>query len=581
MVLGILVLSLGVLSFLIIDRETRLLSRKNAEVQHALAAVLAQNLRESMLEGRPRKTLSLIRNVEGRDGLERVDILRADGTSLFFPDRPPYRPGLNGVEAIRESAGHALDTAIFPLRNEPACRSCHPESREILGAVLITQSRSDLTAEITEGRRGLAALFAAMIAVTGATLAVLMRRTVLRPLGELVDGAARFGSGEFSHRITVRTNDELHDVAESFNRMAGELQVIYQDMERLVEERTRGMNESFHLMWSIMAGMSGGIMLLGRDGVVRFINDQAAQVLGRRREDLYDAPLQQAAPGASAFAGLEENVPYREAEVTRADGTAVPVGFSVTPFRGGAKGADGLIITLQDLTKMRELQSELVTKERFAAIGRIVAGVAHEVRNPLFAISSIGQIFERELQDPAHLELVRALLSETKRLNLLVEDLLVYGRPMKLREERCDLRAVLEDVLTISRNEIESRGIHVAGDYAVPHLFALVDGHQVRQVFLNLLRNAMEATPAGGSITIRLLLEDRYIIFQFADTGAGIPEPMRDRVFELFFTTKPKGTGMGLAICRKIVEDHGGRIEIDSAEDAGTTVTVRLPYRAA
>ena len=119
----------------------------------------------------------------------------------------------------------------------------------------------------------------------------------------------------------------------------------------------------------------------------------------------------------------------------------------------------------------------------------------------------------------------------------------------------------------------------MTGDYAVRHPIAYFDPYQIRQVFLNLLRNAMEAIPDGGSISITTLLADNFIMFRVSDTGSGIPRENLEHVFDLFYTTKPKGTGLGLAICRKIMRDHGGEIAIDSVAGQGTTVTISLPYR--
>ena len=176
-------------------------------------------------------------------------------------------------------------------------------------------------------------------------------------------------------------------------------------------------------------------------------------------------------------------------------------------------------------------------------------------------------------------ELSRALVSETRRLNQLVEELLIYGRPMKLNPEPCDVQQLWEEVISMHRGEIEKKGVVVTGDYAVRHPLIRLDVHQIRQVFLNLLRNSLVATPAGGRIIIRLLLDDRHILFKINDTGAGIHANNIGRVFDLFFTTKPKGTGLGLAICKKILQDHGGDVSIESEVGRGTTVTVRLPYK--
>ncbi len=335
------------------------------------------------------------------------------------------------------------------------------------------------------------------------------------------------------------------------------------------------------LLSGILANMASGILLLDEQGVVALINDVGAGILRSVRESLVGRRLEDLFPETHAFFQVEQHAgPYRAIQIRMRDGSSLPVGFSSTYYRGPSGAQEGIIVVFRDLSEIRELQAELLNKERFAAMGRVVAGVAHEIRNPLFGISSVGQIFERELTNPAHLELVRALLSETKRMNQLVEELLLYGRPMKLNLALCDVRELWQEVLTLHQDAIERRGIRLRGDLDTGPVSALIDANQVRQVFLNLLRNAIDATPEGGEIAIRLLLEDRFIVYKVIDTGIGIPAENLGRIFDLFFTTKPKGTGLGLAICKKIVQDHGGDITVESTKGGGTSVTVKLPYRS-
>jgi two-component system sensor histidine kinase HydH len=343
-------------------------------------------------------------------------------------------------------------------------------------------------------------------------------------------------------------------------------------------ENDRDPAGSMRLMEGILSNMSGGVLLLGMDGTVKLINLQGAQMLRCKRENVIGRNLAESVPGTAAFMDADSGS-YREIELHAPDGTNIPIGFSSTYYYGANGEHEGVIVDYRDLTEIKALQSELISKEGFAAMGKVVAGVAHEIKNPLFGISSIAQIFERELEKAEHKELARALLSETRRLNQLVEELLIYGRPMNLTLDRCDLRRLWQEVFELHKKEIEKKSITITGDFNLRPPVAYLDARQIRQVFLNLLRNSLEATARGGEINIKLLLEDRYIIFKIADTGAGIPANIMGRVFDLFFTTKPKGTGLGLAICRKIVHDHGGEITIESMERKGTTVTVRLPYR--
>ena len=346
-----------------------------------------------------------------------------------------------------------------------------------------------------------------------------------------------------------------------------------------VRTRSIELNENVRLMQGILASLSSGVALLTRDGSVKLMNRQGVHILQRGKEDLVGSRLTEIVPETQAFlharAGSREEI-----AVQVPGGISVPIGFTSSPYSAGGGDQEYRIVVFQDLTELKALQAEHLDREWFAAIGRVVASVAHEIRNPLFGISAIGQIFERELKDPAQQELCRALLAETKRLNQLIEELLIYGRPMKLLREDTDLRVLWEEVLDQHREELRERGIKVAGDYAVRHPIAYFDPHQLRQVFLNLLRNAIEATPDGGLISITMLLADNFLMFQVTDTGSGISRDNLEHVFDLFYTTKPKGTGLGLAICRKIMRDHGGDIAIESTIGVGTTVSITLPYRS-
>jgi signal transduction histidine kinase/HAMP domain-containing protein len=331
------------------------------------------------------------------------------------------------------------------------------------------------------------------------------------------------------------------------------------------------------LLGGILSNMSSGIMLLDATGRVSFVNQLGAAILRSRREELLGRNLFEQLPETSVFAEADTGV-YRELDVLAADGSRVPVGFSSASYLGTSAEHEGTIVVYRDLSEIRALQKELLGKERFAAVGRVVAGVAHEIRNPLFGISSVGQILARQVADPGHQELIRALLAETGRMNQLVEELLMYGRPMQLQREECDLAKIWDDVLVMHREELDQRGIRLDGDLHARKISAFVDRHQIRQVFLNVFRNAVDAMPNGGELGIRFLLGSRFVVLQITDTGGGIPAELQEKIFDLFFTTKPKGTGLGLGICRKIVQDHGGDMGVDSVEGKGTAVTIRLPY---
>lgn len=587
LVLGILVFLFSILSIVIIRREDALLERKNIEQEELLASTIVADLTDNMLTGRPRSTLKLMESLQGTYGLVQLAVLREDGSPAFGVqegrvDLPEvgaaFRTGR--LIDVNRLDGRPVHTNLFPLRNSAECRPCHAKAGDVLGVILISHS---LEASMIEGRTNkqqLVALLAATLLIIGGAVFAAVRHAVLRPVLALHEGARCISKGDFSRRIDIASGDEFQDLASTFNDMAGMLTETYAGLENMVKVRTAELNESVRLMRGILTSMSSGVVLLARDGAVKLINRQGAYILGHGSDDLVGRRLTDVVPETAAFGSIRVNA-YDEISVRTRDGVTVPIGFTSSYYSGGEGEQEGLIVVFQDLTELRTLQRELTDRERFASMGRVVAGVAHEIRNPLFGISAIGQIFERDLRSPEHQELSRALIAETKRLNQLVEELLVYGRPMKLKLVDTDLRVLWEEVLDMHRDELKRRNIAVTGDYAARHPKTLCDPHQVKQVFLNLLRNAMEAVPDGGWIVIDQLLDDNNIIFRIADSGGGIPPQHLENVFDLFFTTKPKGTGLGLAICRKIMQDHGGDITMANAEGKGAVVTIRLPFRTA
>jgi len=583
LVLGIVIVFFGILSYVIIEREAHILSRKGAEKEHLLARTIVADLKDSMLTGRPRSTLYLIESLRGAYGLVSLAVLRKDGSHAFGIPGPFFAlPQIaqvfeSGKEMdFNEEGAVPLHTNIFPLLNESACRRCHVTEGATLGVILLSHSLEDTIGEIQASKRQLMVLLTVLIAVMGTALYVAVRKVVLAPLRNLHHGARIIGMGNFGYRISMDGGDEFSELARSFNDMAQRMKESYAGLENMVKVRTTELNENVRLMGGILSSMSSGVALLSREGRIKLINRQGAWILGHGHEDLEGRKLLDVVPEAAVILGGRVGS-YEEITIKTSDGLDTPIGFTSSYYSGGEGEQHGLIVVFQDLTELKLLQKELINKERFAAMGRVVAGVAHEIRNPLFGISAIGQIFERELAAPAHLELARALLAETKRLNQLVEDLLIYGRPMKLKREEADLLVLWEEVLGLHHEELRRRGLTVSSDYTPQNPIAYCDKHQFRQVFLNLLMNAIEATPEGGAIRTTMLFADGVLLFRIADSGPGIPKESLEHVFDLFFTTKPKGTGLGLAICRKIMQDHGGDISIESIEGQGTTVTLQLP----
>lgn len=248
-----------------------------------------------------------------------------------------------------------------------------------------------------------------------------------------------------------------------------------------------------------------------------------------------------------------------------------------------AAAAARLLYTIASQTEAAIERAELVRrvegKRRLEAIGEVAAGVAHELRNPLFGISSAAQLLRFQAKDDPIVEKnVGRILREVDRLNRMVGALLEYGRPHALRPAPGDPDLVWDEVLESLRGRLEGGGLTVARTRAAPPVRCPVDAEQLAQVFINILVNAVDAAPGGATLTLTSQAHGHGgWRCRLHNPGPPIPAEVLHRVFEIFFSTKPGGTGIGLALCQRIVEEHGGTIAIESAAASGTAVTITLP----
>lgn len=327
----------------------------------------------------------------------------------------------------------------------------------------------------------------------------------------------------------------------------------------------------------IVRSISAGLVTTDPAGVIESANAQAAVILGR--EELLGEEAASVLPlETSAASGRSQR---GEGDVVRGDGSTVPVGFTRTALVDATGRAHGSLVLFSDLSELRELRFKAERAERLATIGHLAVGLAHEIRNPLGAISGSVEL----VRDGANLgaedrRLLELVLSETNRLNELVGTMLQIGRPSLPERVDVDLAALVRDVvLVLGKDEaLALRGVSVRADAEAP-VTVPIDPSQLRQVVWNLVKNAVQVSPKGGEVVARVQATDEGAVIEVTDRGPGIAAADRERLFDAFFTRRPEGVGLGLALVRQIVDAHAGRIDIESEIGRGTTFRIGLPTR--
>jgi signal transduction histidine kinase len=277
--------------------------------------------------------------------------------------------------------------------------------------------------------------------------------------------------------------------------------------------------------------------------------------------------------------------------ITLEDGRQVQ--FSLDRIDDGLSGAGNVttLLTLRDMESVAQLGQEIEVARRLAAIGRLTAGVGHEVKNPINAMVLHLELLRGKLA-PGGVEAlggaqrhVEILAGEMQRLDRVVQTLADFSRPMELHLREHDLRQVVGIVMELTAAEMQENQVVVVVNAPKEPLMVRVDAQLMQQALLNLLLNGMQAMPDGGAMVVRLRRDHQFAVVEVIDEGVGIPPELLPRIFELYFTTKPKGSGIGLAMTYRILQLHGGAMEVRSNADPnsverGTTFTFRLPIAA-
>jgi signal transduction histidine kinase len=471
----------------------------------------------------------------------------------------------------RGQDGHYYKSGYAPLRDQDGA----------IVAVVAVEAGADFFDALTATKRHVAGTVAVSLLIL-LPIGWWLSRSILKPLSALVSAMDRVGKGQPPAKVEILTRDETGYLGHRFNEMVDALAEkdrlltqLYQQ-ERQRADRHRGYSDF------LLRSMTTGVIGVDFAGRLTRVNPAALDILDLQTDAGVDGPGPALERDHPIMRLLDDTLsgrsvqPLQEIRLQTGAGRQKWVGVHTAPLHD----LDGVLIgasaLLTDLTAVRKLQEEVRRKDRLAAIGQLTAGIAHEIRNPLAAIEGFSELLIRRIQDDRARVLLDEIVQEVRHLNRIVGDFLTFAREPQLHFEPTDVGALIDGTLSLLLST-HPQAITLKWTLPPQRSPVVLDPNEFRRAFVNIVRNALEAMSSGGTLEVTADLAEDWLTVTVRDSGSGIPEHVRERIFTPFFTTKDQGTGLGLAIAHKIVEGHHGVIEVDTAPGTGAAFTIRIP----
>ncbi len=337
-----------------------------------------------------------------------------------------------------------------------------------------------------------------------------------------------------------------------------------------------------------LRSLEGAVMTLDQEGVVTSFSPVAERVLGCPAADAIGRRLGQVLPQeptnaafigsvSGALAGAA-SVSSAEATVRTRDGRLARLGYTLSPLRNEAGALLGTVVTFKDLAERKMAEQVMRQAENLALLGTMAFRLAHEIGNPLAAMSGLVELIrDQSPPDSPHREHCRMMLESIERLKRICKELLTIGQPEPRKVEPVDVNGLVRRTVELCRHDPETKGVEVRADYAPGLPLVQGDRERLAEVVLNILRNAYQATRSGGDIAVATSAAGARVSVAISNAGTPIPPEVQEKLFTPFFTTRSRGTGLGLALSQQVVKAHGGQIRVDSGPGRRTTFTIELP----
>ena len=500
----------------------------------------------------------------------------AEAVASWLKERADKTSDIARAEVLRLLANEELQSLVGGEGKQ--YHALYPVATESRVGLLLISSQEPVLAYLDDVGQSvmLAGLLAGMIILV---MYFSLSRYIFRPFAAIKAEARHAG------RLVGRENNEVEAIIGDYRRIIGELQEKETELLRLNREIQRRADSLEQFNHYLLNSMSSGIVTIDRVSLLVSINQAAEKVLGisasgflgRHYWDLFSSNID-LVNALSRALECAENRPYTEIDYQAGDGQVLHLGIIVSVIVDNNSRTVGASVLISDLTELVNLRHELEERKRLASLGEMAGGLAHQLRNSLGAIVGYGRLIEKRLLKAGlKTSSIKALATETQEAEALIERFLYFSRPLNFQPQETNLRELIQDLLESFRVRPDCQHIEFVYDSMISDQIP-ADALLLKQALVNLVENAVNSyNGQAGVVTVETQMRADQVEITIWDSGCGIAEGSRDKVFTPFYSSRPAGTGLGLPLVAKIVELHQGHISLESQEIKGTVVRVMLP----
>jgi len=519
------------------------------------------------------------------------DIAIADGNGRAYLSTDPTQqdqvlPQRPSYDLLRHASGKEILGVVFGRPQVYNVSLGLERQGQTLATVRIGIRTTFLSASFRPWIEKAATLIGLMIVIT-VIVSAFVANLAFHPIEQIsqrLDALSQLQmpESEPAGQLEAGDSDDSDDAGDTVVQVSHKIERLGRRM-RNVEEVFSALKENLD---QILSNLQDGMMLFTQDAravlvsssVERFLGVERDHILGAKVPEIFDRST---ILGRIVREAFDRGISLVQEELTTETGRRVEVSLDFIYDDRAPQHRQGLgaLLTLHDIESVQEIESELELSRRMAAIGQLTSGVGHEVKNPINAIVVHLELLRNKMnaQDSPAFRHLDVIQNEIQRLDRVVQTLVDFSRPVELKLHDQDLRQVVNAVLMLASVELETQGVRVVNESPSRPVIAKVDADLMQQALLNVVLNGAQAMATGGTLRVLLVEDSRWAALSVTDEGEGIPDDIRSKIFNLYFTTKKEGSGIGLAMTYRIIQLHNGQVDVESKLGQGTTFTLKIP----